>query len=58
MIGCLCGGIFEAIVFGVAFAFAGLTYLYDKLRYKRYVDYHKKHQSCSCDCHKEEKVSK
>jgi len=58
MLSCICGGFFEIIAILVSIFIAFLaslfTYFFDKIKYKKYLDYHKKHNNCSCDCHKDD----
>jgi hypothetical protein len=58
MLSCICGGFFEIIAllcsFFIAIVASFLTYVCDRVRYKKYLNYHKKHNDCSCDCHKDD----
>lgn len=59
MIACFCGGILE-IGYFVALAIISIsgsifgTNWYNKIRYKKYIQYKNKHKNCGCDCHNED----
>ena len=59
MIACFCGGILEIgylLVIGITSIVGSVigTNWYNKLRYKKYLDYKDKHKNCHCDCHADE----
>ena len=60
MISCICGGFLEIsyillmVIVSVCSAIFGTNW-YNKMKYKKYVNYKKKHKHCECECHKDEK---
>ena len=60
MIACICGGFLEIgyILVTAILAILGTmtgTNWYNKIRYRKYIEYKNKHKGCHCDCHKDDK---
>lgn len=54
MIACFCGGTIEFLYLLALPLVWFFTNLFNKIKYKSYVNYKSKHLNCKCDCHKDE----
>lgn len=58
LLACACGGLLEGLLFLAISGASAISFLftnwYNRRQYKKYVDYKQKHESCGCECHKDD----
>jgi hypothetical protein len=55
MFSCICGGTIELFSLLMLPFIWFITSVYNKFKYKKFIDYKNKHLTCKCNCHKNER---